>query len=896
MNNKIEMRKILNYILILIGFTTYVEKTQAQSVIFREDFETSRTRVYSDYVPDGVGYFIYADPSTVNNPYTSDDEIKFARSVENNYYAISTALDLYTAFPGNPTDLNGWSWSLDLINRGTDNAVMFVNLGETLSTFYKRKSSIDLQAGHFYRVKFKGFVQNPSPDLSVELLSGSGNTILGKVRIELVGQSWNDYEAVFQIPEGCTIAADMKYYVSIVNNASQTRDFDMVIDDIVFEHIGDSYSGTHIVTNCTPSGEPKAEDDYYENRPVGLPIVYNVLLNDKLVSGETATPTDVEFSLFGIKDKKEHTVPGEGTWEYDDATGDLTFTPISTFKGNPTPVTYTIADKTYSLTGQANNDPDYAPGSQNLNTTTNVIGAATRATVYFTYEGSPITAPDHVNGFVCNPNFPNSIILNVLRNDTLYNGDLATPSNAKVKLYDNYEVEMPGYTYYASGEGTWEYKPDIGVMMFTPEVGFTGGTYPIFYSIEDPVTGRISRKESVTVHVALNSDPTDTDGDGIPDSCDLDKDNDGILDINEGFDSINPANSVDTDGDGIPDYLDLDSDNDGIPDYIEAGGDSSLFDFTTGRISEDYFVDTNNNGVHDAYDSFATLSSAYVSQIDHAINEGWRLQNPERAYGEPGNDYATFSGNQKITFESEIPGGTIIDFYFSKTDDWNNNVTITINSVVYRFNSMAKQVISVMVPQATASIDVTAEGNVNFYGAQYVMNGTALISPDTDGDGVADFRDLDSDSDACFDAIEGSGTFKLSNVDLDGMLKGAVDANGVIVGITLQDIGTSRDAKVQDPNCNSSICVKEPNTEVADSFTSVGISTHQTKLENWPTNIPNGFLTLESKNQGFVLTRIERDNLITEPIAGMLIYNTTDQCVKLYNGTEWHCIEKSCNE
>ena len=95
---------------------------------------------------------------------------------------------------------------------------------------------------------------------------------------------------------------------------------------------------------------------------------------------------------------------------------------------------------------------------------------------------------------------------------------------------------------------------------------------------------------------------------------------------------------------------------------------------------------------------------------------------------------------------------------------------------------------------------------------------------------------------------------------------------------------------------NSSICVKEPNTKAADSFTNVGISTHQTKLENWPTNIPNGFLTLESKNQGFVLTRIERDDLITEPIAGMLIYNTTDQCVKLYNGTEWHCIEKSCNE
>ena len=35
---------------------------------------------------------------------------------------------------------------------------------------------------------------------------------------------------------------------------------------------------------------------------------------------------------------------------------------------------------------------------------------------------------------------------------------------------------------------------------------------------------------------------------------------------------------------------------------------------------------------------------------------------------------------------------------------------------------------------------------------------------------------------------------------------------------------------------------------------------------------------------------------IKTPVEGMLIYDQTDLCIKLYNGTTWHCIERSCNE
>ena len=99
----------------------------------------------------------------------------------------------------------------------------------------------------------------------------------------------------------------------------------------------------------------------------------------------------------------------------------------------------------------------------------------------------------------------------------------------------------------------------------------------------------------------------DTDGDGIPDELDLDSDNDGINDVIEagGVDTngdgqqdgqVDPMTGQigngltppDTDGDGQPDTQDLDSDNDSVSD-LEEGGTGAL--------------DTNNDGTADGPDS-----------------------------------------------------------------------------------------------------------------------------------------------------------------------------------------------------------------------------------------------------------------------------------------------------
>lgn len=99
---------------------------------------------------------------------------------------------------------------------------------------------------------------------------------------------------------------------------------------------------------------------------------------------------------------------------------------------------------------------------------------------------------------------------------------------------------------------------------------------PIFVGLHgDPVTlVNTGVNESQGTPVSINSlfdaqldlrlNAADFDGDKVPDSIDQDDDNDGIFDIEEGFDDI--------DGDGKPNHQDYDSDNDGCFDAIEGDG------------------------------------------------------------------------------------------------------------------------------------------------------------------------------------------------------------------------------------------------------------------------------------------------------------------------------------
>ena len=92
-------------------------------------------------------------------------------------------------------------------------------------------------------------------------------------------------------------------------------------------------------------------------------------------------------------------------------------------------------------------------------------------------------------------------------------------------------------------------------------------------------------------------------------------------------------------------------------------------------------------------------------------------------------------------------------------------------------------------------------------------------------------------------------------------------------------------------------CTKPGVGGTPDAFTKMGISIRDKRTTaDWPKDIPNGFIAMEANNKGFVITRIASpETAIMSPVIGMLVYDTTKDCLRLYNGTSWNCIEPTCN-
>lgn len=123
------------------------------------------------------------------------------------------------------------------------------------------------------------------------------------------------------------------------------------------------------------------------------------------------------------------------------------------------------------------------------------------------------------------------------------------------------------------------------------------GTQRFEYYINEVSSKNYKAVAEVIIYVQ-----TDYDCDNVSDEDDIDSDNDGILNIDEG------NGSIDSDFDGIPDSFDIDSDNDGITDNIE-------------WQKEEYFIplsekDINCNGWDDAYDNSEAVGGEYYKPVD----------------------------------------------------------------------------------------------------------------------------------------------------------------------------------------------------------------------------------------------------------------------------------------
>lgn len=150
------------------------------------------------------------------------------------------------------------------------------------------------------------------------------------------------------------------------------------------------------------------------------------------------------------------------------------------------------------------------------------------------------------------------------------------------------------------------YAPKEGILSFGGNGNFTfsldndfRGIVKFTYSICETANKSNEYDAQVIIHVY-----NDYDCDGIIDELDLDNDNDGLLDIDEGF------GELDSDGDGVMDNFDIDSDNDGIPDNTEWQKE--------GNFISQLEIDSNKNGWDDAYD--ITLNGIYYEPVDSDNN------------------------------------------------------------------------------------------------------------------------------------------------------------------------------------------------------------------------------------------------------------------------------------
>lgn len=102
-------------------------------------------------------------------------------------------------------------------------------------------------------------------------------------------------------------------------------------------------------------------------------------------------------------------------------------------------------------------------------------------------------------------------------------------------------------------------------------------------------------------------------------------------------------------------------------------------------------------------------------------------------------------------------------------------------------------------------------------------------------------------------------------------------------------------------NSLSLYCLENAVTSGTVQDTKIGITSQGRAgaTDNWPMVRKGGFLALESNRKAFVPTRVSTAGLanITNPVEGMMVYDTTENCLKVYVNSSigWRCFNrKTC--
>jgi gliding motility-associated-like protein len=144
------------------------------------------------------------------------------------------------------------------------------------------------------------------------------------------------------------------------------------------------------------------------------------------------------------------------------------------------------------------------------------------------------------------------------------------------------------------------------------------GANTVTLTVTDASGNVATASATVTVSIDLAS-TGDNDLDGMPDNCDTDDDNDGILDVNDNCPLQANTNQADNDNDGLGDACDNDDDNDGVLD----GYDNCPLEYNPDQNDRD------NDGLGDVCDTIEINVSQAITPNGDGVNDTWVIYNIE---------------------------------------------------------------------------------------------------------------------------------------------------------------------------------------------------------------------------------------------------------------------------
>ncbi|MHA8066666.1 discoidin domain-containing protein, partial [Aquirufa sp. ROCK2-A2] len=316
---------------------------------------------------------------------------------------------------------------------------------------------------------------------------------------------------------------------------------------------------------------------------------------------------------------------------------------------------------------------------------------------------------------------------------------------------------------------------------------------------------------------------------------------------------------VDSDGDGVKDHMDIDNDNDGILDSEENTCGTAYFaipSLTTGATAFQQTLTgtaTNNNatvdyeinlvGVNTVYTSPGSLETSFdnskgglhyaFTDNDNVYSQTYKLtpsyptlmKKVQFGVKVPANQIASTNQAQSITLtwspdvkavvydpdnqlSTHATGDVITSGTVITTSGDFTNATATWR-IDFLTNALGSEFFLQTSHKSTSAANVGVEG--------YGLSADVCFVDDSDGDGITDYLDTDSDDDGCGDAFEASTTTVQGGANQT--LAGPYGANGLADSIETndtQDAGTTYQSTSYMAYSTVSACADTDNDGVPD--------------------------------------------------------------------------------